>query len=49
MLRAKTSRGRAASVRTRRPAWLWLAASGRFFLNLAAMAAMENNPKMFGA
>jgi hypothetical protein len=38
-----------ASVRTRRPAGLWLAASARFFLILAATAGMENNLKMFGA
>jgi len=50
MLRAKTSRGVDAHqfCAHAAPVGLWLAASGRFFLILAAMAGMENNPKCSG-
>jgi hypothetical protein len=47
--RENVERLRAALLRTRRSAWLWLAAPGRFFLILAVMVAMESNSKMFEA
>jgi hypothetical protein len=50
MLRAKTSRVvDARQILRAAPVRLWLAASGLSFLILAAMVAMENDSKMFGA
>jgi hypothetical protein len=40
---------RRGSLRTLCSARLWLAASGRFFLILAAMVVMESKSKIFGA